>query len=235
MRRYLTDNLRKAARAESQRRYRRSLKYKAVRKRYNRSVKGKAALKRCSQTYQLRYGSKIKERRRKYHASPRGQSVRRAYNSRPGYRERQRENYRMRNPVSESKFWGIVKKMLDGMTKYRIENRVASGIPDVYTAYRCRERWIELKVFKGNQITVRFSQVKWLMLQQRQGLDNTVIVALHKDHIKGWRGSTLLSALMSNTKKRESQVSFHFVPPEPADFIMSVGAPDDVFRDFLFE
>jgi hypothetical protein len=43
----------------------------------------------------------------------------------------------------------------------RIETVVGAGVPDLHGCWEGRDAWIELKMFHGNRISVRTSQVSW--------------------------------------------------------------------------
>lgn len=135
--------------------------------------------------------------------------------------------------MKESDFWADkVKPRLPETCTYRLENGVARGMPDVNVSWSGRELWLELKVFKGNRIEVRFSQFKWLRNRIKHGLENTFIVALHKEEIWTWHGRRILEH--TTTESRETEDSIVFVPPPP-DCVVRLDLFNTTYlRDWLF-
>ena len=62
----------------------------------------------------------------------------------------------------ESNFWKIVRKNLPKKSfATRIENRIASGVPDCHIVWDKLSFWLELKTTKNNTIKVSPNQIAW--------------------------------------------------------------------------
>ena len=62
----------------------------------------------------------------------------------------------------EANFWNTLKKHLPTKCKaWRIENRVGTGIPDVYLIWNGFPFWLELKVSNSNTVKLNPTQVAW--------------------------------------------------------------------------
>jgi hypothetical protein len=140
--------------------------------------------------------------------------------------------------MKESEFWsGTVKKKLEEakVLKYRLENSVQAGMPDVNACYKGVERWLELKVMHGLRIEVRYSQLKWLMVRTRADIFNTYYVVKDGDFIKIWQGhDILLRSKRDDIPKREDKDSMTFDPGPPAAAVR-VTEHGDRLRYVLFE
>ncbi len=104
--------------------------------------------------------------------------------------------------MKESSFWRLVKEHLPGEAQ-RIENSAGTGQPDVLWCDSGHEIWIELKVAKGNRITVRPSQRQWLEGRYRtRTIYNVFYMARVKDDIIVWSGwAVLLAARLEPTRE----------------------------------
>lgn len=70
----------------------------------------------------------------------------------------------------EANFWKVVKKNLPPNSRHwRIENRAGSGLPDVYIIWDGLPIWAELKVTKGNKVSLSPSQIAWHMAHSDSG------------------------------------------------------------------
>jgi len=84
--------------------------------------------------------------------------------------------------VKESYFWQTVKAHIPEVHWSRIENVAGSGIPDLNGCLNGKEVWIELKMFRGNRITLRSSQLVW-MTKRLRVLGDVVVMARKDDEI----------------------------------------------------
>lgn len=95
--------------------------------------------------------------------------------------------------MKESAFWAGVKAGLSPhMHLCRIENTAGSGISDVNVCKEGHEAWIELKVFKGNRLHFRNSQMDWVMTRNKYG-GRVKVLARKNDEIFLWDAAHLLS------------------------------------------
>jgi hypothetical protein len=150
--------------------------------------------------------------------------------------------------MKESEFWSQnVRKALPSpfeprilgahpMFLQRIENSSGRGQGDVNAGYMGREVWIELKVMRGNQIEIRFSQFEWARERIKSGLTNMFVMARHHNLVKVWRYEDIIAWLSdahSVAKGRLTKKSVVFVPPAPG-----VSAPVDrpwtTIREYIF-
>ena len=64
--------------------------------------------------------------------------------------------------TTEKNLWLRVKKNLpNDCYATRIENRIASGVPDVYIIWDGLAFWLELKITKANKIKLSSNQIAW--------------------------------------------------------------------------
>lgn len=72
--------------------------------------------------------------------------------------------------TTEKSLWQSLKKHLPKKTHcQRIENRVSEGMPDCYMCIEGVPVWVELKIIKGNGITLQPSQIAWHISHSRCG------------------------------------------------------------------
>lgn len=147
--------------------------------------------------------------------------------------------------MKESAFWrDVVRPNLirscDSVTYplhlQRIENGVGAGQADVNAVYMGTEIWIELKVMKGTQIEIRFSQILWAHSRHKANVSNMFVMALHKERVKVWRHSTLLNMGANGSTLNNGRVtkkSICFVPPCP-DYEITITESWDGLKKFLF-
>ena len=64
--------------------------------------------------------------------------------------------------TTEKNLWLRVKKNLpNDCYATRIENRIASGVPDVHIIWNGLAFWLELKITKANKIKLSSNQIAW--------------------------------------------------------------------------
>ena len=61
----------------------------------------------------------------------------------------------------------------------RVENSAGTGQPDLNGCWHGIEVWVELKIFKGNQLIFRSTQPEWI--RRRIGAGGRVFVLARKD------------------------------------------------------
>ena len=77
----------------------------------------------------------------------------------------------------EANFWKTVKKNLPkGTQAWRLENRVAAGMPDCYLVCESIPLWIELKVSKSNKINLSPQQIAWHIAHSHAGGHSLILV-----------------------------------------------------------
>jgi Holliday junction resolvase len=144
--------------------------------------------------------------------------------------------------MKESGFWAMLRERLvaTGMLVKRVENSSSAGMPDVNAAWNAKEVWLELKVFKGRRIEVRYSQVAWLRKRLAVGMNNTYFVALDGNEIKVWEGAVIHRAATNAVVgfcARETEKSIIFEPPSPSLTIPRPFTEEKALalRNFLFD
>lgn len=93
--------------------------------------------------------------------------------------------------MKESYFWQTVRSHIPEVHWSRIENVAGSGIPDLNGCYGGKELWVELKMFRGKQISLRNSQLVWTAKHLQAGGD-VVLIARKDDEIWVFEGSVIL-------------------------------------------
>lgn len=98
--------------------------------------------------------------------------------------------------MKEAALWQSLKAGIPEPHWSRVENVAGTGIPDVNGCLRGREIWLELKMFSGNQLRVRNSQLVWMRKRIEAGgsvallarkadslwvIDGPVLIALASD------------------------------------------------------
>jgi len=84
----------------------------------------------------------------------------------------------------ESAFWKLVKSHIPKDCHCsRIENLAGTGIPDATACLNGREIWIELKVARGNRVSVSPSQVGWITRRLAAGAVNIWFLVRKSDSI----------------------------------------------------
>ena len=77
----------------------------------------------------------------------------------------------------EANFWNIVRKNLPkGSQAWRLENRVAAGMPDCYLMINSHPLWIVLKVTKSNSIKLSPQQIAWHTAHSHVGGHSLILV-----------------------------------------------------------
>jgi hypothetical protein len=96
--------------------------------------------------------------------------------------------------MSEKQFWTFVRSNLD-LQMYRVENKVAVGMPDVHYVSECGGGWIELKYIprfqiKGRtKIGVRKSQAIWHTNYKKYGGISWILLRVGREKIFLFEGS----------------------------------------------
>jgi hypothetical protein len=96
--------------------------------------------------------------------------------------------------MSEKQFWTFVRSNLD-LQMYRVENKVAVGMPDVHYVSECGGGWIELKYIPGFQIKgrtkigVRKSQAIWHTNYKKYGGISWILLRVGREKIFLFEGS----------------------------------------------
>jgi len=78
--------------------------------------------------------------------------------------------------MTEAQFSSLIKKNID-CHWCRVENMVSAGMPDANAACNGVERWIELKIVKGNYLLFEWSQINWFASRKKQGMSNIRVMA----------------------------------------------------------
>jgi Holliday junction resolvase len=77
----------------------------------------------------------------------------------------------------EANFWNTIRKNLPkGSQAWRLENRVAAGMPDCYIMIDGYPLWIELKVTKSNSVKLSPQQIAWHMAHSYAGGHSLILV-----------------------------------------------------------
>lgn len=77
----------------------------------------------------------------------------------------------------EANFWSIIRKNLPkGSQAWRLENRVAAGMPDCYIMIDGHPLWIELKVSKSNSVRLSPQQIAWHTAHSHAGGHSLILV-----------------------------------------------------------
>lgn len=141
--------------------------------------------------------------------------------------------------MTEGQFWrDMLRPKLQNVRPivlYRLENSVASGMPDVNAAFKGVERWLELKIMHGCRITVRFSQLRWLKQRERaQCISSTKFVVWDDPYIKVFGGdSVLFASTKSDCTESDDSMT---VPIGAPDFLIHNADPRSGMHliDYLF-
>jgi len=84
--------------------------------------------------------------------------------------------------MTEAQFSSLIKKNIE-CHWCRVENMVSAGMPDANAASNGIERWIELKIVKGNYLLFEWSQINWFASRKKQGMNNVRVMARDNDAI----------------------------------------------------
>lgn len=77
----------------------------------------------------------------------------------------------------EANFWSMIRKNLPkGSQAWRLENRVAVGMPDCYIMIDGHPLWIELKVSKSNSVRLSPQQIAWHTAHSHAGGHSLILV-----------------------------------------------------------
>ena len=77
----------------------------------------------------------------------------------------------------EANFWNTIRNNLPkGSQAWRLENRVAAGMPDCYIMIDGHPLWIELKVAKSNSVRLSPQQIAWHVSHSHAGGHSLVLV-----------------------------------------------------------
>ncbi len=75
--------------------------------------------------------------------------------------------------------WKPLRENLTGVHFLRVENTAVTGAPDINGCRGGREIWIEAKIFAGNKIHFRPTQIPWIARRSAHG--GTVWILARKD------------------------------------------------------
>ncbi len=89
-----------------------------------------------------------------------------------------------------------------GIHLCRVENVAGSGIPDVNACWRGVEIWIELKMFRGNQLHFRCSQLGWISKRIVAG-GHVAVLARKNDEVWVFDGTTIAKLAQAEAFSRQ--------------------------------
>lgn len=93
--------------------------------------------------------------------------------------------------MTEANFWQAFKSHYPEIHWSRIENVAGAGIPDAHGQLDGTGSWLEMKVYKGEQLHVRTSQVAWHAQHATHG-GVSYFVCRKKDSILVYYGTTIV-------------------------------------------
>jgi hypothetical protein len=90
--------------------------------------------------------------------------------------------------MSERNFWSLIRPNL-GIKMYRVENKVAAGMPDIHYVSESGSGWIELKYIPGFQIKgrtkigIRKAQAIWHRNYRKNGGISWILLRVGREKI----------------------------------------------------
>ena len=96
--------------------------------------------------------------------------------------------------TEKSHIWKPLRENTPNVQWTRVENTAVPGAPDIHGFRHGRDIWIETKIFHGNKISFRPTQIAWIMKRQAHG-GNTWILARRNDSMLLYKSTALQTLL----------------------------------------